>query len=90
MAVGELHQSALALLRQGNLNAAELAYAEVLKERPDDFLALHRLGCIAMQAGRHGEACGLFQRAVVTASKVLATRFSSAATRFWPKLGERG
>ena len=64
MAVGELHRSALALLRQGNLNAAELAYTEVLKERPDDFLALHRLGCIAMQAGRHGEACGLFQRAV--------------------------
>ena len=64
MAIGEIHQSALALLRQGNLNAAELAYAEMLKERPNDFLALHRLGCIAMQTGRDREALERLQRAV--------------------------
>jgi tetratricopeptide (TPR) repeat protein len=64
MATAELHQSAWALLRQGNLNAAALAYAEVLKERPDDFLAVHRLGCIAMQTGRDQEACGFFRHAL--------------------------
>ena len=64
MAIGELHQNALALLRHGDLAAAERAYGELLKEQPDDFLALHRLGCIAMQTGRQLEACGLLQRAV--------------------------
>ena len=64
VAIAELHQSALALLRQGHLDAAELAYAEVLKERPDDFLAVHRLACIAMQTGRHPQALGLLRRAV--------------------------
>jgi tetratricopeptide (TPR) repeat protein len=64
MATTELHQSAWALLRQGNLNAAALAYAEVLKEQPDDFLAVHRLGCIAMQTGRDQEACGFFRHAL--------------------------
>jgi len=59
-------QEALALHRQGQLAAAEKAYARVLKSFPDQFDALHLLGLLKLQAGKAGEA----QRMITSALKI--------------------
>jgi len=59
-------QEALALHRQGQLAAAEKAYARILKSFPDQFDALHLLGMLKLQAGKAGEA----QRLITSALKI--------------------
>lgn len=59
-------QEALALHRQGQLAAAEKAYARVLKSFPDQFDALNLLGVLKLQSGKVGEA----QRLIASALKI--------------------
>ena len=53
----ELHQA-------GNLKQAERLYRKVLDVRPDYFDALHMLGVVALQSGRHEYAIDLISRAL--------------------------
>lgn len=55
--------TALAHLRAGRRAEAERLYRGVLESSPDDADALHYLGVIAHQAGRHDRACALIGRA---------------------------
>jgi tetratricopeptide (TPR) repeat protein len=49
---------------EGRLNAAEIAYREVLAERPDYPAVLHNLGVLLAGAGRVDEAITEFQKAI--------------------------
>jgi tetratricopeptide (TPR) repeat protein len=60
----DLLATAIALHRQGLLSEAEPLYRRVLATRPDQFDALHMLGVIALQEGRHTEALALIRRAL--------------------------
>jgi predicted TPR repeat methyltransferase len=51
-----LLEQATDLHRRGNLAAAERLYSKILKERPDQFDALHLFGLLRHQQGRHMEA----------------------------------
>jgi len=46
----------------GELEAAEAGYGQVLAQCPDHGVALHRLGVLALQRGRHAEALALLGR----------------------------
>jgi predicted O-linked N-acetylglucosamine transferase (SPINDLY family) len=46
----------------GELEAAEAGYGQVLAQRPDHGVALHRLGVLALQCGRATEATALLGR----------------------------
>ena len=50
--------------RSGRLREAESAYREALKANPENADALHLLGTIAFQAGKHEPAVALIQRAI--------------------------
>ena len=62
------HQQALALaLRHheaGRLPEAEAIYQQILQNDPDHSDALHLLGLIAHQAGKHEEAVNLISKAL--------------------------
>ena len=62
--VAEKLSRALALHQQGQLAAAQTLYGEVLREAPADFDALHYLGVLEGQKGRHAEAIALITRAL--------------------------
>src|SRR5271155_1897539 len=57
-------QQALALHQAGSLAEAEAIYRQVLAEDPDQPDALHYLGLIAHQVGRHDVAADLIRRAI--------------------------
>jgi len=59
----ELKQG-MALLRQGRLADAERVYAEILRQQPDHFDALHFLGVIAVQNGQVQRGVELISRAI--------------------------
>jgi tetratricopeptide (TPR) repeat protein len=63
MASGTLQQ-ALALHRAGRLKEAEAGYRQVLAEQPGDPDALHFLGLVAHQSGRHENAMDLILQAI--------------------------
>ena len=50
--------------RSGRLKEAEAIYREVLKAHPDNPDALHLLGVLARQAGKHDAAIDLIRRAI--------------------------
>jgi predicted TPR repeat methyltransferase len=52
----QLFKQAVGLHRQGDLAAAELLYSKFLKTWPDQLDALHLLGILRHQQGRHAEA----------------------------------
>lgn len=54
----------LALHRQGKLAEAERAYRAVLARVPNHPAALHLLGIVAQQVGKHEAAIDLFRRAI--------------------------
>jgi len=62
--VRALLQQGLALQQSGQLPQAEHRYRHALQLQPDNFDALHLLGVVAYQAGRHGEAVELIDRAL--------------------------
>ena len=60
----ELFNVGLASQRSGNLEAAERAYREILRNSPEHIDALHLLGIILMQTGRAVEAVIHLRRAI--------------------------
>lgn len=57
-------EAAIAHHRAGNLDLAEALYRQVLKIAPDNADALHWLGVVAKQQGRHGTAVELIGKAI--------------------------
>jgi tetratricopeptide (TPR) repeat protein len=57
-------QKAIALHQQGQLADAEGLYRQILASEPDHFDALHLLGVIRHQQGRHADALELIERAL--------------------------
>ncbi len=64
LAIQQALEAAVRLHRTGQLHAAEAAYREILTRAPDDPDALHLLGVVAAQTGRHEEAVELIRRAL--------------------------
>ena len=57
-------QQALALHQAGRLKEAEARYRQALAERPGNPDALHFLGLVAHQSGRHADAIDLIRQAI--------------------------
>ncbi len=57
-------QQALAFHRQGRLPEAERSYRDVLALHPQNPAALHLLGVLALQSGKHAEAVRLIRAAL--------------------------
>ena len=55
---------AIKLHQQGQIEEAEAAYRQILAAEPDHAGALHLLGVIRQQQGRHEEALELIGRAI--------------------------
>jgi len=62
--LSRLQRQALSSFEQGHLDKAERMCAAILEYRGDDFDALHLLGFIRLQRGRHIEAIGILTKAV--------------------------
>src|SRR6476619_5414300 len=62
----------MALHRQGKLAGAERCFEEVLRQRPDDFDALHLLGVIACQTRQNERGVELIKRAIGLNPKIAA------------------
>jgi tetratricopeptide (TPR) repeat protein len=58
------YTQAVKLHRQGNLIQAERLYAQILSAAPGNFDALHMLGTLLSQQGRHDEALPLLKTAL--------------------------
>ncbi len=65
--------------RAGRFKAAERGYRAVLKMTPDHFDALHMLGVVAHQTGRHGEAVALIDRAIALNGDMAVAHFNKSA-----------
>src|SRR5262245_21010724 len=63
MVLGTL-QHALSLHQAGRLKEAEAGYRQVLSMQPGNPDALHHLGLIAHQSGRHQDAGDLIRQAI--------------------------
>jgi len=61
---------AAAACQQGKLADGERIYADILRQHPNQFDALHGLGLIAAQTGRTERAVELFRKAIKSNSKV--------------------
>jgi tetratricopeptide (TPR) repeat protein len=55
---------ALAMQQRGMLSDAERIYEEILRQQPDHFAALHRLGVLALQMNRAERGVALLERAI--------------------------
>lgn len=79
--MNELLDQALALHRQGQLDAAELLYRRLLDDQPDHGEALHLLGVLTYQRGNYGEAARWLARAAqrLPASAIVFSNWSEAA-----------
>ncbi len=73
-----LHQRAAQLHRQGDLEAAHEAYAQILKAAPNDLGALHMSGIIAYQTARLEDAARLLARAATAHPGVAAVHIDRA------------
>ena len=60
---------AIALHQQGRYGEAEPLYREVIKKVPDQFDALHLLGVLEAQKGRHEAAANLIRKALAVNSR---------------------
>ncbi len=67
----ELLQKAVNDHQSGALDEAESAYRMVLRAHPDEPNALHLLGVLCHQKGRHDEAIRLIERAIAVDSSAL-------------------
>ena len=61
-------QAAVRAHESGDLDGAEAAYRRILDGRPGHADALHLLGVVEHQRGRHDEAIGLIARAILPGS----------------------
>jgi predicted O-linked N-acetylglucosamine transferase (SPINDLY family) len=64
--VGEALQQALDHHRAGRLDAARERYEQILQAEPEQADALHFLGLLACQIGRHDVGIGLIERSLAT------------------------
>ncbi|HRD64908.1 MAG TPA: tetratricopeptide repeat protein [Candidatus Competibacter sp.] len=64
-AAAESLGQAIGLQQQGQLDAAERLYRQILRQNPEQVDALHFLGVLAAQRGRYPEAVDLIRRALV-------------------------
>jgi tetratricopeptide (TPR) repeat protein len=71
-AVETKFREASALHERGRLAEAEHLYGEILRQQPDHFDALLRLGVIAAQTGRPERAVELFRKAIKLNGKIPA------------------
>ena len=62
--LSRLQRQAVSSFQQGDLDKAERLCNAILEHRGDDFDALHLLGFIRLQRGRHIEAIGFLTKAV--------------------------
>jgi tetratricopeptide (TPR) repeat protein len=62
--LSRLQRQAVSSLQQGHLDKAERLCTAILEHRGDDFDALHLLGFIRLQSGRHNDAIGFLTKAV--------------------------
>jgi tetratricopeptide (TPR) repeat protein len=74
-----LRARAIALHRTGQFAEAERIYADVLRQNPADFDALHLQGVIAYQTGRPGRAVELIGRAIGLHDRSAAAHLSLGA-----------
>ena len=65
-------REATAAHQQGKFADAERIYGDILRQQPNHFDALHRLGVIAAQTGRTERAVELFRRAIKLNATVAA------------------
>jgi tetratricopeptide (TPR) repeat protein len=72
--LARLQRQAVSSFEQGHFDKAERLCSAILEHRGDDFDALHLLGFIRLQRGRHAEAIGFLTKALkVDAASVDAT-----------------
>lgn len=69
-------QQALKLHQEGNLDAAESLYRQILETAPHHPVVLNLLGLIAQSKGLHEPAVGLFSEAIAAAPEVAEYRFN--------------
>jgi len=62
--LSRLQRQAISSLQQGQLDKAERLCGAILEHRGDDFDALHLLGFIHLQRGRHVDAIGFLTKAL--------------------------
>jgi predicted O-linked N-acetylglucosamine transferase (SPINDLY family) len=78
-------RAALAHHESGDLSGAEQAYRQILCEEPENAPAVHFLGMLAHQTGRHAEGLGLLRRSVELAGAV--AEFHSNLATVYGQLG---
>ena len=73
-------REAIALHRQGRIADAERRYSEILKQHPNHPDALHFLGVLEFQHGRHEKALELIDRSLVFNPRNAAAHYNRANT----------
>jgi len=63
----------------GRLAQAEQLYRQILQQQPDRIQALHRLGILASQVGKHEQAIPFFQRTLALAPNFAEAHFNLAS-----------
>ena len=71
-------RQAFGLHQQGRLGEAELLYREVLAKAPDHPDALHFLGVLETQRGRHETGIALMDRAIAVNPRNAAAHYNRA------------
>ncbi len=74
---------AMALHQQGRLAEAERIYREILRQQPNHFGALHRLGVIALQTRHTERAVELIGKAIGLNAKRRRLLTATEARRCW-------
>ena len=74
----ETLQRAASFIQQGNLTSAENALQSLLKQTPNDPLALNLLGVIRLKQQNSAEAANLFRKAIQTGHKVAGPHINLA------------
>lgn len=87
-AIAELLDAAMAMHRQGDLQAAAGLYSEVLRREPGNADALHHLGLVALQARQPEQAVNLISGAIAARPGVAAMHANRAEALF--ALGRHG
>jgi tetratricopeptide (TPR) repeat protein len=78
---GEALREGLAAHRDGDIEAAEEAYMEVLEILPDNKFALFNLGLISQTRGNNAEAVERYRRALDSDAKVTPALYNLALVR---------
>jgi protein O-GlcNAc transferase len=73
-------REAIALHQQGRITEAERRYSEILKQFPNQPDALHFLGVLESQRGRHGKALELMDRSLALNPRNVAAQYNRANT----------